>query len=150
FSVYGPGQRPDMAFPRLIAAAMGGEPFVLHGDGEQIRDFTYVRDVIIAMRDAACSGFTGVANLGGACPVSMKSAIAAIERVVGPVAIERRPASPGDARRTGADITLATKAFGFQPRTSLHEGLTAMAAQHYADLAELRLAGGPPGEREGR
>ncbi|WP_035804975.1 NAD-dependent epimerase/dehydratase family protein [Kitasatospora mediocidica] len=127
FTVYGPRQRPDMAFARLVAAAASGEPFPLYGDGEQTRDFTYVRDVVGAMRDAVRSRFTGVANLGGGSPVSMKQAIAAVERVIGPVALELHPEGPGDARHTSADITLAAREFGFRPRTELHDGLAAMA-----------------------
>ncbi|GHE02813.1 putative UDP-glucose epimerase YtcB [Streptomyces alanosinicus] len=128
FTVYGPRQRPDMAFARLVAAAQSGDPFPLYGDGEQTRDFTYVRDVVTAMRDAACSRFTGVANLGGDRPVSMKQAITAVERVIGPVSLDPRPGRPGDARHTGADITLAARAFGYRPRTDLLDGLAAMAA----------------------
>ncbi|QLE71056.1 NAD-dependent epimerase/dehydratase family protein [Streptomyces rectiverticillatus] len=127
FTVYGPRQRPDMAFARLLAAARGGAPFPLYGDGEQTRDFTYVQDVVTGMRDAALSGFTGVANIGGGSPVSMKQAIAAVESVAGPVAVVPRPPGPGDARHTGADITLAARAFGFRPRTALHDGIAAMA-----------------------
>ncbi|MFE0380735.1 NAD-dependent epimerase/dehydratase family protein [Streptomyces inhibens] len=126
FTVYGPRQRPDMAFARLIDAALTGEPFPLHGDGEQTRDFTYVRDVVTAMRAAACAGFTGVANLGGGCPVSMKQAVATVEQLVGPVTLEPRPGGPGEARHTGADITLAAREFGYRPRTDLYDGLAAM------------------------
>ncbi|MDI3423355.1 NAD-dependent epimerase/dehydratase family protein [Streptomyces luteolus] len=136
FSVYGPRQRPDMAFARLIAAAAGGPPFPLYGDGEQTRDFTYVRDVVVAMRDVACSGFTGIANLGGGRPVSMRQAIAAVERVAGRVALDRRPALPGDARHTGADITVAARGFGFRPRTGLEDGLAAMAAHPAPEVSQ--------------
>ena len=68
FTVYGPGQRPDMAFSRLVGAALTGERFQLFGDGRQTRDFTYVGDVVRAMRDAAVSPWTGVANVGGGRP----------------------------------------------------------------------------------
>ncbi|MEV8479834.1 NAD-dependent epimerase/dehydratase family protein [Streptomyces sp. NPDC051173] len=129
FSVYGPRQRPDTAFARLLAAAAGGEPFPLYGDGEQTRDFLYVRDAVTALRDAACSGFTGVADLGGGCPVSVNQAIAAVEQVTGPVKTLPRPAEPGDVRHTAADITVASRAFGFRPRTSLREGVAATAAE---------------------
>lgn len=137
FTVYGPRQRPDMAFARLIAAASGGPPFPLYGDGAQTRDFTYVRDVVTAMRDAACSPFTGIANLGGGRPVSMRQVIAAVEQITGPVALDRRPALPGDARHTGADITVAAREFGFRPRTRLETGLAAMA--EHAALGKLPL-----------
>lgn len=129
FTVYGPRQRPDMAFARLLDAASGGAPFPLYGDGEQTRDFTYVLDAVAGIRDAACSGFTGLANLGGGSPVSMKQAIAAVECTVGPVRVVPRAARPGDARHTGADITVASRAFGFRPRTPLHDGIAAMAGE---------------------
>ena len=61
FTVYGPRQRPDMAFSRLVAAALGGEQFEVYGDGEQTRDFTFVGDVVQAMRDAAAAP-TGAAS----------------------------------------------------------------------------------------
>lgn len=127
FTVYGPRQRPDMALARLLAAASGGPAFRLYGDGEQTRDFTYVSDVVAAMRAAARGPFTGVANIGGGSPVSMNTAVAALERLVGPVLLSRHPAVPGDARHTGADISRARAAFGFRPRVKLMEGLTAMA-----------------------
>ncbi|WP_431045820.1 NAD-dependent epimerase/dehydratase family protein [Streptomyces sp. P1-3] len=133
FTVYGPRQRPDMAFARLIAAALSGASFPLYGDGEQTRDFTYVLDVVSAMRDAARSRFTGVANLGGGSPVSMKQAIAAVEHMVGPVNLDPRPGGLGESRHTGADISLAARAFGYRPRTELLDGLAAMAA-HAAAL----------------
>ncbi|MBB5936422.1 NAD-dependent epimerase/dehydratase family protein [Streptomyces zagrosensis] len=127
FTVYGPRQRPDMAFARLLDAATGGPPFALYGDGEQTRDFTYVLDVVTGIRNAARSGFTGVANLGGGSPVSIKQAIAAVENAVGPVNVVPCVAGPGDARHTGADVSVASLAFGFRPRTALHDGIAAMA-----------------------
>ena len=72
FTVYGPRQRPDMAFSRLVQAAVRGEEFVLFGDGEQTRDFTYVRDVVGAMRDAAASDWCGVANIGGGVALTVR------------------------------------------------------------------------------
>src|SRR5207248_4294136 len=71
FTVYGPRQRPDMAFSQLFAAARNGGEFFLYGDGEQTRDFTYVADVVGAMRAAAASEWCGVANIGGGARVSM-------------------------------------------------------------------------------
>ncbi|UYB44334.1 NAD-dependent epimerase/dehydratase family protein [Streptomyces sp. Je 1-4] len=126
FTVYGPRQRPDMAFARLVDAALTGGPFPLYGDGEQTRDFTYVGDVVTAMRAAACAGFTGVANLGGGRPVSMKQAVTTVEQLIGPVTLHPRPGGPGEARHTGADIALAAREFGYHPRTDLYDGLTAM------------------------
>ncbi|MEV5378251.1 NAD-dependent epimerase/dehydratase family protein [Streptomyces nondiastaticus] len=130
FTVYGPRQRPDMALARLLHAASSGAPFPLYGDGEQTRDFTYVHDAVTAMREAARSAFTGIANLGGGSPVSMKQAISTVENIVGPVEILPLPTGPGDARHTSADITVATRELGYRPRTTLHEGILAMAREH--------------------
>ncbi|MEU1852535.1 NAD-dependent epimerase/dehydratase family protein [Streptomyces sp. NPDC019990] len=126
FSVYGPGQRPDMAFSRLVAAAFSGRPFPLYGGGGQSRDFTYVADVVTAMRDAALSSWSGVANVGGGCEVTMNEAVALLRLLGAPVRVVRVPSRPGDARRTAADITRAHEAFGYRPSTGLRDGLAAM------------------------
>lgn len=126
FSVYGPRQRPDMAFARMVAAACAGRPFPLYGDGGQSRDFTYVGDVVTAMRSAALSPWSGVANLGGGSEVTMGQAIAVLEQLAAPVRVVPGPARPGDARRTAADITVAREAFGYRPATDLRTGLSAM------------------------
>ncbi|MEU9389987.1 NAD-dependent epimerase/dehydratase family protein [Streptomyces sp. NPDC048324] len=126
FSVYGPRQRPDMAFSRLVAAARTGRPFPLYGDGGQSRDFTYVGDVARAMREAALSSWTGVANLGGGCEVTMSQVIDLLAQLGLSVRVVAGPARPGDARRTAADITLARRAFGYRPGTDLRRGLAAM------------------------
>ncbi|MEV6481520.1 NAD-dependent epimerase/dehydratase family protein [Streptomyces sp. NPDC051576] len=126
FSVYGPRQRPDMAFSRLVSAACADRPFPLYGDGGQSRDFTYVGDVVTAMRSAASSSWTGVANIGGGCEVTMRQAIALLGQLAAPVNVVPGPARPGDARRTAADITVARNAFGYLPVTDLRTGLAAM------------------------
>jgi nucleoside-diphosphate-sugar epimerase len=126
FTVYGPHQRPDMAFTRLVEAALTRKRFELYGDGEQTRDFTFVGDVVQAMRDAAISGWTGVANIGGGARTSMNEVIATIESLCGPVEVTRRPPRPGDVRHTGADTRTAAAAFAYAPRTSLSTGLEDM------------------------
>jgi nucleoside-diphosphate-sugar epimerase len=126
FTVYGPRQRPDMAFSRLVHRAVRGGDFELYGDGEQIRDCTFVGDVVTAMRDAASSGWVGVANIGGGQQVSMNEAIARLSSICGPVSVLRRPPAPGDIRHTGADTRVAAAGFGYRPRTTLDEGLQAM------------------------
>lgn len=126
FTVYGPRQRPDMAFARLVSCAVNGGPFELFGDGEQTRDFTFVGDVVAAMRDAAASDWEGVANVGGGSRVSMNEVIALTASMCGPVEVARRPPSTGDVRHTGAHTGVAEKAFGYRPRTRLREGLEAM------------------------
>ena len=126
FSVYGPRQRPDMAFSRLLAAVTHDRPFHLYGDGEQTRDFTYASDVVAAMRAAACSEFTGIANIGGDNQVSMNQVITTVEQLAGPVQLVRLPIVRGEVRHTGADITLARTAFGYTPMVGLTDGLAAM------------------------
>ena len=126
FTVYGPRQRPDMAFARLVEAATGAGRFELYGDGTQTRDFTYVGDVVRAMRDCAVSGWTGVANIGGGSRVSMNEVIDTVQEVVGAVDVRRTAAQAGDVRDTAADITVARDAFGYAPTTGIRDGLLAM------------------------
>lgn len=127
FTVYGPGQRPDMAFSRLIAAAISGVPFPLFGDGSQTRDFTYVGDVVEALCAAAESSWTGIANIGGGSRTSMAEVISVIEPLIGrPVEIIRLPSQPGDVRDTAADTSVARDAFGYAPAVHLALGLARM------------------------
>lgn len=135
FTVYGPGQRPDMAFSRLIGAALRSQPFCLYGDGRQTRDFTYVSDVVAAMRAAALSGWTGVANIGGGSRTSMAEVIRLVGTLTGrPPQVMRLPGQPGDVRDTAADTTVARSAFGYQPAVSLPEGLARMVESEMALL----------------
>jgi nucleoside-diphosphate-sugar epimerase len=128
FTVYGPRQRPDMAFSRLVRAALAGERFEVYGDGRQTRDFTFVGDVVQAMRDAAVSPWCGVANIGGGCQTSLNAVLDIVRDLCGEVGTVRRPPATGDVRDTAADISVAAAAFGYQPRTSLRDGLAAMVA----------------------
>jgi nucleoside-diphosphate-sugar epimerase len=132
FTVYGPRQRPDMAFKRLVEAALTGHSFLLYGDGEQTRDFTYVDDVVQALRQAALSPWCGVANLGGGSRVSMNEVVALVSTLARPVDLVRLPTAQGDVRHTAADTTTARNAFGYQPRTSVAQGLAAMVAAEEA------------------
>lgn len=126
FTVYGPRQRPDMAFFRLVDAALGGKPFLLYGDGEQSRDFVYVGDVVTAMRQAALSPWTGVANIAGGCPATMNQVIETVSELVRPVDVVQLQAPRGDVRHTAADTSVARDAFGFVPSVSLADGLARM------------------------
>jgi len=127
FTVYGPRQRPDMAFNRFIRAALDGKPITLYGDGEQTRDFTFVADAVAATIAAGERGVPGTAyNIGGGSRVSMNQVLAIIERIHGrPLQVHREGAQKGDMRDTYADTSLARRDLGFAPATSLEEGIRA-------------------------
>jgi nucleoside-diphosphate-sugar epimerase len=127
FTVYGPRQRPDMAFSRFIHAALASQPLPLYGDGEQSRDFTYVGDAVEANLRAASLGFPGKAyNVAGGEVATITAAIAMIGALTGgPIEIARERRAEGDARHTAADVSLARADLGFAPGTPLYAGLTA-------------------------
>ena len=127
FTVYGPRQRPDMAFHRFIRAALEGAPVTLYGDGGQTRDFTFVADAVAATIAAGDRGVPGRAyNVGGGSRVSMNQVIEIIGRVAGrPLTVRREPAQKGDMRDTYADTTLARADLGFAPSVTLEQGIEA-------------------------
>jgi nucleoside-diphosphate-sugar epimerase len=127
FTVYGPRQRPDMAFHRFIRASLDGRPVTLYGDGEQTRDFTYVADAVAATIAAGERGVPGRAyNVGGGSRVSMNRVIEIIGEVAGrPLQVNREPAQKGDMRDTYADTTLARQDLGFAPSVTLEQGIEA-------------------------
>lgn len=124
FTVYGPRQRPEMAFASFIRAVFLGRPLQVLGDGNQTRDFTFVSDVIAATIAAAELGSEPVYNISGGTNSTLLDAIAQIERVA-----ERRalisfsPSARGDAYRTNADLTAAKRDLGYTPEVSLGDGL---------------------------
>jgi nucleoside-diphosphate-sugar epimerase len=125
FTVYGPRQRPDMAFHRFFRAAINGDPIVLYGDGEQTRDFTYVSDAVAATLAAGDVGVPGRAyNVGGGSCVTVNQVLEIVQRLVGrPLQIRREAAQKGDMRNTHADTTLARADLGFAPAVTLEQGL---------------------------
>ena len=125
FTVYGPRQRPDMAFHRFIRAALTGGPIQLFGDGGQTRDFTYIDDIVWATRAAGDRGRAGrVYNIGGGSRVSMHEVIGTIERITGrALDVRRQPAEKGDMRDTFADTARAHEDLGFVPAWTLDAGL---------------------------
>ena len=127
FSVYGPRQRPDMAFNIFCHAAAHGEPVTVFGDGAQRRDFTFVSDVVAATRSAAERAASGsVYNVGGGSSTSLIEALEIIGELTGePVEVERLPSRRGDALVTEADTTRAVLDLGYAPRTGLAEGIEA-------------------------
>jgi UDP-glucuronate 4-epimerase len=127
FNVFGPRQRPDMAFPRIVAGLQEGTPFGLYGDGRQTRGFTYVADVVeatVAAMERAPAGRTY--NVGGGAEVSMLDAIAVFERVAGrTLDVRSGPPVPGDQRRTKADTSRIEAELSWRPRTSFEQGVSA-------------------------
>ena len=127
FTVYGPRQRPDMAFNRFLRAAIDGKPITLYGDGEQTRDFTFVKDAVAATIAAGERGVPGRAyNIGGGSRVSVNQVLEIVTRVTGrALDVRREPAQKGDMRDTYADTSLARADLGFAPTVSLEEGIEA-------------------------
>jgi UDP-glucose 4-epimerase len=128
FSVYGPRQRPDMAFSRFFTAVLSDQPVDIYGDGRQTRDFTFVADVIAATQAAAMvPGLGGaVMNIGGGSRISLADAVHMISEISGK-SIERRLLDPqkGDIRDTAAAIDEARARISYMPQTSIQEGLAA-------------------------
>jgi nucleoside-diphosphate-sugar epimerase len=135
FTVFGPRQRPDMSIYRLCDAAVNGHAFPLYGDGTQVREFTYVHDIVhanllAAERDVA-AGF--VANLAGGAEITLTDLIALVGDVAGAsVKVDAEAAQPGDTARNGGAIERARTALGWEPRVSLRDGIAAQLASQRA------------------
>jgi UDP-glucuronate 4-epimerase len=127
FTFYGPRQRPDMAFARIVEALEHGSPFELYGDGLQSRAFTYVADGVeatMAAMDAAPAG--AVYNVGGGAEATMRDAIAVLECVSGrTLELIEQPAAKGDVRRTAPDTSRIERDLGWRATTPLEAGLRA-------------------------
>lgn len=126
FTVYGPRQRPDMAFNRFIRAALDERPIRMYGDGTQTRDFTFVSDIVDGVVAAPAAPSGTVLNLGGGCRVSLTEALETLGSVMGrPIRIERSEAQPGDVTDTWAAVERARETIGYEPRVDLASGLAA-------------------------
>ena len=127
FTVYGPRQRPDMAIRRLCEAALSRTSFPIYGEGDQIRDFTYVDDVVDAtVRAARADAPPPILNVGGSESATLLHVIETIgELAEHEIELDRRPVQRGDVRRTGADTSLARASLGWEPQVRLTEGLAA-------------------------
>jgi nucleoside-diphosphate-sugar epimerase len=137
FTVYGPRQRPDMAFTRIVDALARGASFELYGDGRQSRSFTYVADAVAATIAAMDRGRPGTLyNVGGGTEATMRDAIATLEDVSGQrLDLAIRPAAAGDVRRTAADTRRIEHDLGWRATTKLGDGLRAQW-----DWASVRVA----------
>lgn len=127
FTVYGPRQRPDMAFTPLLEAIAEGATFRLFGDGSASRSFTFVGDAVDATVAAMERGRPDeLYNVGGGEEATMAEAIALAESISGrTLAVERHGVAAGDVRRTRADVAKAERELGWRPETSLEDGLRA-------------------------
>ena len=133
FTVYGPRQRPDMAFHRVVEAARRGAPFTLFGSGEQVRDFTYVGDVVAANLAAASADVAPgtVVNIAGGNSTSMLEVIDLIGEIVGtPVRVERSSSQRGDVERTGGSTARAAALLNWAPTIDIGEGLRRQIEWH--------------------
>ncbi len=141
FTVYGPRQRPDMAFSRIMRAALSGRAVPLYGSGTQRRDFTYVSDAVAATIAAASGEARAeVVNVASGRSVPLVEAVRTIASLAGvEVPSLRRAAQPGDADVTSADLSTARDLLGYEPQVNLAEGVRSQ----WEWLAALEQPGQP-------
>ncbi|MBW4606641.1 MAG: NAD-dependent epimerase/dehydratase family protein [Hassallia sp. WJT32-NPBG1] len=126
FTVYGPRQRPDMAFHKFFKSILQDEAIPIYGDGLQTRDFTFISDVVAAnLAAASLPQVVGeIFNIGGGSRVVLKEVLDTMEEIVGkPIKKNHIEKAMGDARHTAADVSKAQRILGYQPKVSLREGL---------------------------
>jgi UDP-glucuronate 4-epimerase len=125
FTVYGPRQRPDLAIHKFARLIEQDKPIPVFGDGNMMRDFTYIDDIISGTTAAIekCSGYN-IYNLGESKPIKLSKLIEHIEQALGKKAKkEFLPKQPGDVERTYADINKARRELGYKPCTNIKQGL---------------------------
>jgi UDP-glucuronate 4-epimerase len=128
FTVYGPRQRPDMALHRFCAAAISGRPIRIFGDGSQVRDFTFVDDVVAATCAAgnAAAAPGRAYNVGGGVQVSIRRVLELLAGLAArPLDIRYSDSQAGDVRETSADTTRAAAELGYEPQVGFEAGLRA-------------------------
>jgi UDP-glucuronate 4-epimerase len=133
FTVFGPRQRPDMSIYRLCEAAVRGTTFPRYGDGTQIREFTYVSDIVAANLAAADREVTPGAyvNIAGGAEIMLNELIAVVGEMAGSaVAVDPCPPQAGDSLRNGGSIARARDVLGWVPEVSLRDGIAAQIAWH--------------------
>ena len=125
FSVYGPRQRPDMGYHKFIQAVLTASPVTVYGDGKQVRGNTYIHDCVAAIEAAMQAPLYETFNIGGGEMASVWDILQLIEKISGRKAlVNQATARPGDQRYTMADTSKLTRHTGWQPQTSLIDGLT--------------------------
>ena len=133
FTVFGPRQRPDMSIHRLCEAVLSGGEFPRYGDGNQVREFTYVDDIVrgnLAAAAADVAPGTPV-NLAGGGEITLNELISLVGELGGaPVKVDEHAAQAGDAFRNGGAIDRARAMLGWEPRVSLRDGIAAQLAWH--------------------
>ncbi len=136
FTVYGPRQRPDMAFHRFIRALLAGKTITVYGDGEQTRDFTFVADVVAANLLAVQQPVVGqVFNIGGGSQASVNQVLDLLAHLADrPAHVRREARQLGDARHTAGDTSKARLLLGWQPAVALADGLAAQLAWQQGQL----------------
>ncbi|MBU0742236.1 NAD-dependent epimerase/dehydratase family protein [bacterium] len=130
FTVFGPRQRPDMAFRKFIEAALDGRPWHIFGDGNQTRDFTFVADAVVAnLLAVAAPGRWGVYNVGGGARISLREALDVMRGLLASAApgvkpvLEHVPTEKGDVRDTWSAPDLAREAIGYESVVPFADGL---------------------------
>ena len=135
FTVYGPAGRPDMAYFDFTRAILAGEPIRVHNHGNLARDFTYIDDIVSGVLAIAEVPPTDLSipyrllNLGGNAPIKLDYFIQTLEQLLGREAVkEYVDMQPGDVYKTSANIDAARSLVGFNPSTSIEEGLERFVA----------------------
>jgi UDP-glucuronate 4-epimerase len=145
FTVYGPGQRPDMGIHRFIAAAVRGEPVTVYGDGEQVRDFTYVSDAVAATIAAATVDLppASVLNVAGGSSSTVNEVVRLVAECTGCTIATRGVAEePGDVRFTAGTTTRARRLLRWEPEVPLHEGIQRQVTHQLRGVPEYFVRGG--------
>lgn len=133
FTVYGPMGRPDMAYFKFAKKIMAGEPIQVYNNGDMMRDFTYVDDIVTGVCNLLCNppkedakgAFYKIYNIGNNQPVKLMDFITTLEKCLGKEAVkEYYPMQPGDVYQTYADVSELERDFGFKPSTTIEEGLS--------------------------
>jgi len=126
FTVYGPRQRPDMAFTRICSSLLSNDVFPIYGTGQQIRDFTYVSDAVKATVLLMDQKVTGIFNIGGGEETTLLNAIGLFEGISGKkLNVTTEYSAKGDVEKTGASTLKLTQLTGWTPKFNMVSGIEA-------------------------